>query len=65
MTVRKSGKSPVLTADVAARIKALWSNTNLNQAQIAARLGGINQGRVSEVINGHRFVEVLPAEGDI
>lgn len=59
MTRRKSG--PQLTADIAARIKAMWETTTMNQAQIAAALGGINQGRVSEVVNGLRFPEVPPA----
>lgn len=54
--------SPTLTPEIAAEIKALWANTSLNQAQIAARLGGINQGRVSEVVRGLRFPEVPPAD---
>lgn len=53
---------PSLTQEMAAHIKALWRDTNLNQAQIAARMGGINQGRVSEVINGLRYAEVPPAD---
>lgn len=51
-----------MTAEMAAHIKALWATTSLNQAQIAAKLGGINQGRVSEVVNGLRFAEVPPAD---
>jgi predicted XRE-type DNA-binding protein len=47
---------------VAAKIKGLWKATQMNQAQIAAALGGINQGRVSEVVRGLRFAEVPPAE---
>lgn len=54
--------SPPMTAEMAAHIKALWATTSLNQAQIAAKLGGINQGRVSEVVNGLRFAEVPPAD---
>lgn len=57
----KRKNSPPLTAEVAARIKAMWATTTMNQAQIAAALGGINQGRVSEVVNGLRFPEVPPA----
>lgn len=53
-------KSPKLTEQLAANIKWLWQNTPLNQAQISAALGAINQGRVSEVVNGHRFSEVAP-----
>ncbi|WP_406649440.1 hypothetical protein QEZ52_08530 [Aliisedimentitalea scapharcae] len=52
--------SPRLTSKLAANIKWLWQNTPLNQAQIAALLGALNQGRVSEVINGHRFKNVGP-----
>jgi hypothetical protein len=54
--------SPPLTPEIAAEIKALWANTSLNQAQIAAHLGGINQGRVSEVVRGLRFPDVPPAD---
>lgn len=53
-------KSPRLNEALAANIKWLWQNTRLNQAQISALLGAINQGRVSEVINGHRFVDIPP-----
>lgn len=59
--MRKRKKSPRLTRELASQIKALWETTDLNQAQIAARLGALNQGRVSEVINGARFAEVPPA----
>ena len=60
-------KSPKLTEQLAAYIKWLWQNTPLNQAQISVLLGAINQGRVSEVVNGRRFAEVAPRkyEGDI
>ncbi|WOI34885.1 hypothetical protein R1T40_09215 [Tritonibacter scottomollicae] len=54
--------SPRLTPTLAAYIKWLWQFTPLNQAQIASLLGALNQGRVSEVINGHRFPEVAPRE---
>lgn len=52
--------SPTLTAVRAAKIKALLSGTDWNHAQIAAHLGGMNQGRVSEVKTGKRFASVLP-----
>ena len=58
MSHRKS--SPRLNAEIAAKIKSLLANTNFNYAQIAAILGGINQGRVSEVKTGKRFANVLP-----
>ena len=52
--------SPRLTEERAAHIKWLWANTPLNQAQISAALGAINQGRVSEVLTGKRFADVQP-----
>jgi hypothetical protein len=60
MTPPEKLKSPSLNEDIAGEIKGLWLYTPLNQAQIAAQLGAINQGRVSEVINGHRFRNVAP-----
>ena len=54
-------RSPRLSAKIAAKIKFLWINTSLNQAQIAAELGGMNQGRISEVLNGSRFAEIPPS----
>lgn len=57
-------RSPRLTEETAAQIKWLWHNTPLNQAQIAAELGAINQGRVSEVITGQRFEHVEPQQFD-
>ncbi|UOM37044.1 hypothetical protein [Acuticoccus sp. I52.16.1] len=62
MSTRRSSSSPPLSEEIAARIKALWAHTELTQAEIAARLGGINQGRVSEVIRGLRYRNVPPAE---
>ena len=50
-----------LTAQLAAIIKKLARETNLYQHEIAAKLG-INQGRVSEVLNGKRFAEIPPAK---
>lgn len=52
--------SPRITPEIAGNIKWLWENTSLNQAQIAAHLGGLNQGRVSEVVNGERFPDAPP-----
>lgn len=64
MTMRhQRQKSPPITRDIAAKIKYLLDKTDLNYAQIAARLGALNQGRVSEVANGHRFSDVPPAKG--
>jgi predicted XRE-type DNA-binding protein len=53
-------QSPKITAKIAGYIKWLWHNTNLNQAQIASQLGALNQGRVSEVLNGKRFPSAPP-----
>ncbi|WP_107496823.1 hypothetical protein [Thalassobius sp. I31.1] len=53
--------SPKFTAARAAKIKALLNGTDWNHAQIAAHLGGMNQGRVSEVKTGKRFASVLPS----
>lgn len=60
MTNRNS--SPHVTPQIAAKIKGLWHHSPLNQAQIAARLGELNQGRVSEVITGQKFSEVPAAD---
>jgi predicted XRE-type DNA-binding protein len=46
---------------MAARIKRLWNETEMAQHEIAATLG-VNQGRVSEVVNGARFADVAPEE---
>ncbi|KGE80220.1 hypothetical protein [Agrobacterium pusense] len=54
--------SPQITPLIASQIKGLWMHSKLNQAQIAARLGELNQGRVSEVVTGQRYPEVLPAD---
>lgn len=57
-------RSPRLTAKLAAHIKWLWKHTPMNQAQISAALGAINQGRVSEVVQGRRFADVQPQKWD-
>ena len=62
---RHSRSGPRLTSQKAALIKGLWNHTNLNQAQIASKLGGINQGRVSEVVRGLRFENIAPASEDV
>lgn len=51
--------SEKLTAELAARIKRLKRDTDLVQHEIAAMLH-INQGRVSEVLNGKKYPEVRP-----
>lgn len=59
----KRQKSPIITREIAEKIKLLYKNTDLNYAQIAAQLGALNQGRVSEVITGKRFQDVQASEG--
>lgn len=54
-----AGRSPPLTAEMAAAIKRLARDTDLMQHQIAAQLN-VNQGRVSEVLTGKRFASVQP-----
>jgi predicted XRE-type DNA-binding protein len=56
----KKNRSPRLDKQLAGHIKWLWLNTPMNQAQISATLGAINQGRVSEVVNGKRYASVSP-----
>lgn len=49
-----------MTPELAASIKAMHKH-GLYQSQIAAELG-INQGRVSEVVNGRTFTESRPVD---
>lgn len=49
-----------MTRELAALIKKLAATTDLYQHEIAATLG-VNQGRVSEVLNGKRFADVHAA----
>jgi hypothetical protein len=58
----KRKASPTVTAEMAGHIKYLWHVMGLYQHQIAALLG-INQGRVSEVVNGKRHPGVGPIQG--
>jgi predicted XRE-type DNA-binding protein len=55
--------SPRMTAALAAQIKWLGQDGSLAQHEIAARLK-VNQGRVSEVLNGKRFAHVPPADNE-
>lgn len=55
-------RSPDITPEMAAHIRFLVNERGLYQHQAAA-LCGINQGRVSEVMRGHRHPGVLPAQG--
>ena len=57
---QKKRKSPPLTAELAAQIKALL-NYGLSQQDIAT-ITGLNQGRVSEVNTGMRFPGIEPAQ---
>jgi DNA invertase Pin-like site-specific DNA recombinase len=56
----KKRKSPPLTPEMAARIKALL-NYGLSQQDIAT-MTGVNQGRVSEVNTGMKFPGISPCQ---
>lgn len=51
-----------ITPEIAAKIKALLNETDWTQAQIAAHLGAINQGRVSDVKAGKIHANVPPCD---
>nr|GGH97940.1 hypothetical protein GCM10011355_20360 [Aquisalinus luteolus] len=57
-------KSPPVTKEMARQIKALYAQTDMTQHDIAAHFG-INQGRISEVLNGHTFPKEPPAQLDL
>lgn len=46
---------------MAAHIKFLVQEQKLYQHQVAA-LVGVNQGRISEIVNGYKFANVPPAQ---
>ncbi len=54
-------RSPRVTPDMAAQIKTMVLCNRMLQHDAAAHFG-INQGRVSEIVNGHRFADVPPAQ---
>jgi predicted XRE-type DNA-binding protein len=58
----KRERSPTITAEMAAHIKFLIKERGLFQHQAAA-LVGVNQGRISEIVNGKTHPEVPPALG--
>lgn len=51
---RRNGCSPKITAQMAGNIRYMYFVQGMMQHDIAARFG-VNQGRVSEVVNGARF----------
>ena len=55
----KRKNSPQITPEMAAMIKFLVGRVGLFQHQVAAMFD-INQGRVSEVMNGKRHPDVGP-----
>ncbi len=55
--------TPPMTAELAAKALTLVKEFHLKQQQVAALLG-VNQGRVSEVVNGKRYVGVSPMPSD-
>lgn len=56
-------QSPPISAEMAAHIKFLVMERKLFQHQAAALLG-INQGRISEIMRGHAFPKMPPAQGE-
>ncbi|WP_298196606.1 hypothetical protein [Novosphingobium sp.] len=58
----KRTPSPPITPEMAAHIRFLVQVKKLYQHQVAALLG-LNQGRISEVMNGRHFPSVPPAQG--
>lgn len=56
----KKRKSPIVTPEIASRIKALL-NYGLSQQDIAT-MCGVNQGRVSEVNTGMKFPGIEPIQ---
>lgn len=55
--IKPRRRSPKVTAAMAAQIRTMYFVRRMLQHDIAAMFR-INQGRVSEVINGQRFPEV-------
>lgn len=58
----KRRSSKPVTKEMAAHIRFLIKDKGLYQHQAAA-LVGVNQGRVSEVMNEHRHPNVPPVQG--
>jgi len=54
--------TPTMTAELASKAKTLIQ-LGLKQHQAAAVLG-VNQGRISEVMTGKRFIGVTPCSTD-
>lgn len=55
--------TPPMTIELAAKALTLVNEFKLKQHQAAALLG-VNQGRISEVINGHRYPGAKPCPPD-
>lgn len=55
-------RSPAISPELAAHIRFLVNERGLFQHQAAA-LCGVNQGRVSEIMNGQHFPNVEAAQG--
>lgn len=58
----KRSRSPKVSREMAAHIKYLMQSRGLYQHQVAA-LVGVNQGRISEIMRGHKFPDVPPVQG--
>lgn len=57
---RRAAKSVPMTAQIAARAKALHRDTDMIQSEIAAVLK-VNQGRISDVLRGKIYADVPPS----
>lgn len=55
--------TPAMSEELASKILTLVNDLKLKQHQAAALLG-LNQGRVSEVVNGHRYAGAKPCPPD-
>lgn len=64
MASSKRGASPPVTAEMAAKIKALLAGGGITQHRIAAHFG-INQGRVSELNTGKSFKAIKPDDSQL
>ena len=58
--IKPRRRSPRVTKEMAAQIRTMYFMKRMLQHDIAAMFR-INQGRVSEVVNGQRFPEVFSA----
>ena len=58
---RRWSNTPRVTAAMAAEMKTMVAMLGMKQHDVAAYFG-VNQARVSEVVNGHKFGDIPPAD---